>query len=95
MSVQLLLFMVAMAYQLSTAKNPSSGWKSNILAGLGFIVMAATAFIAQNLVTPGEALRTWIAGGVFLLTSAFLLWLGIHRRRLLQQKTDKNNDEVN
>lgn len=89
--VQLVLFGVSLAYQFSP--NPASGWKSNILSGLGFLVMSANAFVCQRIVPAEQAHTTWLAGGVFLLFASFLLWLGVNRRRAFKSTADNDSED--
>lgn len=91
-SVQLVLFALAMAFQLSSSKFKASGWKANVLSGFGFVFMSATAFLVQRYVPGEQAWYTWAAGCTFTLFASFLLWLGFTRRRLLNKQ--QQNDEL-
>ena len=89
---QLVLFMLAMAYQLSSGQKPAAGWKANVLSGIGFLVMAASAFLVEHYVPASQAWYTWLAGCGFVLFGSFLLWVGVTRRRLLARgNANKNN----
>lgn len=89
--IQLILFAMAMAFQLSASKFKASGWKANVLSGFGFVFMSATAFLVQRYVPGDQAWYTWAAGCMFTLLASFLLWVGFTRRRLLNAQ--QNSDE--
>lgn len=89
-TAQLVLFGLGLAYQLSASTNKASGWKGNILSGLGFVCMSGAAFLTQNFVSAEQAWYTWLSGCTFVLVASVLLWLGFAQRRLLKRTQKKD-----
>jgi hypothetical protein len=91
--VQLVLFTLAFACQLSSRQLPSAAWKANVLSGAGFLVMSLTAFVTLQLVDSNQAFYTWLSGGVFVLFGVFLVKLGLYRREQATRPSKSETDD--